>query len=87
VELIEIATKNFLSKVIVVSSDRQTNPKGPETILQPPSVIIRQLLIYWSVLKNIENYVDIDVTRVLNQAMLSEIYSPYIVNSQIEEKD
>jgi NCK-associated protein 1 len=75
VELIEVAIKDFLSKVLLVPPERQTNPKASETILQPPTVIVRQLHIYWSVLKGIENYVDIDVTRVINQVMLSEIYS------------
>ncbi len=84
--------KGFLKRLLPIPIARQQNPSKPESIIQPPSVLLKQISVYTSLLRSIENYgtafffrpristnsrtVDIDITKITTTVMLEELYAP-----------
>jgi hypothetical protein len=46
----------FMKRVLPIPAARQLNPSKPENIIQPPSVLLKQINVYMSLLRGIENY-------------------------------
>lgn len=46
----------FMKRVLPIPAARQLNPSRPENIIQPPSVLLKQINVYVSLLRGIENY-------------------------------
>lgn len=76
VEMVANLLRAFMKRVLPIPAARQLNPSKPENIIQPPSVLLKQINVYMSLLRGIENYVDINVTKITTSVMLEELYAP-----------
>jgi len=77
----EKLSETFRKFLRSISSTEIKDEKHVEKVLQRPSVLERHINVYTSVLKLVENFVDINVGELCREVLLSEVCIPAVVKT------
>jgi len=77
IERLKKLLKSVYARVMTLPADQQPF-KDEQTTPQPPSVVTKTLSVYMHVIKDLESYVDIDVSRIIKDVLLTQAWAPYV---------
>lgn len=63
----------FIARITFLPADRM--PFKDEQTINTPSLIKKQIYLYCSALKQLEFYVNINVAQIIDNVLMSQIYS------------